>query len=175
MWVVLFGVMFIMLSCGPTLNNEVYGKNITSREEVFAKAQARYPQPQVENFPLRQALVKFTLREDMVNHPFYVYIFGDTGNVIGYYVAQTAPLNSCNFLSSTEKVEHWRNGGVSITQAPSLDGIYYGGTGATGACDEWFFFDVATDALIKIRGFKFYTTDQPLKVEAKPILVEAVK
>lgn len=143
---------------------------VRQREATLVQAEALFPAPVLANFPLRQALVKFTEREDLLNHPFYVYILGDQGNVIGYYVAQTTPVNSCTFLSSTERIY----GGASpvVLTAPSLDGIFYGGGGSAAGCDEWFFFDVATDALIKIRGVRFFAADQPLLLEAAPIAVE---
>lgn len=138
---------------------------VESRADAFNRAVSLYPDPKTQNFPLRKALVEFTQREDLLNHPWYVYILGMNGNTIGYYVAKAAPENSCNFLSSTEDVY---NNNVKM-QSPSYDGVYYGGS----LCDEWFFFDAATNALIKIRGVNFYTADQPLKIEAAPITVKA--
>lgn len=141
---------------------------VESRADAFNRATKLYPDPgkNMTNFPLRKALVEFTQREDMTNHPWYVYILGDNGNTIGYYVAKAAPENSCNFLSSTEDVYGSSNGNLKM-QSPSYDGVYYGGS----ACDEWFFFDATTNALIKIRGVKFYTADQPLKLDAAAIKV----
>ena len=61
-----------------------------------------------------------------------------------------------------------------VTDAPSLDGVYYGGTGATGACDSWFFFDAATNAMIETR-FKFTVSNQPLAIDVPRIIVQASK
>lgn len=151
----------------PSLNAQ-RDESVTARTQAFDRAERLYPLPLTQNFPLRQALVEFTEREDLINHPWYTYVLGDNGNIVGYYVTKTPPLNSCNFLSSTE------DQGVSgaVLTAPSLDGIYYGGGGSSSNCDEWFFFDLATNALIKIRGVHFYTADQPLRLEADPILVQ---
>ena len=171
---VAFAVMLLVLSaCAPggATGRENRRFAVTFREEVFSQARTLHPEPRPQNFPLRQALVKFTEREDLINHPWYVYILGMNGNVIGYYVAQTVPVNSCTFLSSTEELS---NEGAILT-APSLDGIFYGGAGSASGCDEWFFFDAETDALIKIRGVFFYVADQPLLLEAEPILVQQVK
>ncbi len=140
--------------------------DVEQRLDVFADAEIVSPTPHPVNFPLRTALVEYTLRQDLLNHPWYVYILGDNGNVIGYYVAQTAPVNSCTFLSSSQLVHSTRNGKV-VLDAPSLDGIYYG----EASCDSWFWFDGATDALIQIRGVKFFTSDVPLSLEAEPITV----
>lgn len=145
---------------------------VASRNEVFSVASSLYPDPKPENFPSRAALVEFTLRQDEVGKAWYVYLLGDNGNAIGYYVAKTRPINSCNFLSSTEAVDRNDSGTVVLT-APSLDGIYYGGAGGTAACSAFFFFDAATDALIEISGLKFFVTDQPLRLAADPIVVEA--
>ena len=115
-------------------------------------------------------------RQSLTRHPFYIYVLVENGNVVGYFVGQTAPQNACNFLSETTKIGTTPyNSNVYYRQAPSLDGVYYGGTGSSGACDEWFFFDATSDALIKIRGLNFFTADQPLKLEADPIEVRTAK
>lgn len=140
---------------------------VESRNAAFNAAKALYPDPHNVNFPMRKQLVEFDQREDMLNHPWYVYILGQNGNVIGYYVAKFAPENSCNFLSSTQDIFQTDHGTVPM-QSPSYDGVYYG----SSACDEWFFFDYSTNALIKIRGVEFFTADQPLRLEAQPIRVK---
>ena len=155
---------------GGASSSQQRKRSIQTRTDIFAAAEAKYPIPHPKNFPLREALVAFTEREDLLDHPWYVYIIADTGNILGYYVAKQVPVNSCTFLSSTENVRD-DDGGNLILTAPSLDGIYYGGGGASAGCDEWFFFDGATDALIKIRGVKFFVADQPLKLQAEPIEV----
>lgn len=149
-------------------------ESIETRAESFEKAEALYPPPVLQNFTQRSDLVKMSERKDLANHPWYVYILADTGNVIGYYVASVVPTNSCAFLSSSEDIHSGSNGKVVMT-APSLDGIYYGGGGSSSNCDEWFFFDAATDAMIKIRGVKFFVADQPLSLEADPIEVAAAE
>lgn len=159
--------VFLLLFAACSIGEKNRREATEFRENLFAQAQSLYPEPRAQNFPLRQALIKFTEREDLINHPWYVYILGYNGNVIGYYVAQTVPVNSCTFLSSTEIIDD----GAVVT-APSLDGIFYGGAGSAAGCDEWFFFDAETDAMIKIRGVFFYVADQPLRLEAEPILVK---
>lgn len=151
--------------------NEARTESIAQRNTQFARAQIVAPNPNPVNFPVRRALVEFTERQDLMGHTWYVYILADTGNVIGYYVAKARPVNSCTSLSSTEDVDYDSDGGNVLLTAPSLDGVYYSGSGASARCDAWFFFDAATDALIEIRGVDFYTTDQPLRLEAEPILV----
>lgn len=161
-------------SCdGSSTADQQRERSVDSRAQNFSKAEKVAPLPKSVNFPIRKALVAFTERQDMIDHPWYVYILADTGNMIGYYVAKTVPINACDFLSSTEDVRSPEDEGNVVLTAPSLDGVFYGGGGASAGCDAWFFFDSATNALVQIRGVNFYTADQPLRVEAKPIRVRA--
>ncbi len=161
------GALLYSTGCFDPPPQEVQrNKSIETRANTFARAERAVPVPHTENFPLRKTLAVMTERDDLLNHPWYVYILGMNGNVIGYYVSKTDPINACDFLSSTEdETDH------GILTAPSLDGIYYGGGGSASGCDAWVFQDEATGALIKIRGMNFYAADQPLKVSAQPIKV----
>lgn len=146
---------------------------IEERTQAFSRAEHAVPTPKPINFPLRKALAEFTERQDLTNHPWYVYLLGMNGNAVSYYVARTVPINACDFLSSTQDVHQYGDHGdaaLALT-APSLDGIYYGGSGSSSGCDSWFFFDSATNALVQIRGVNWYAADQPLRVDAKPIKV----
>lgn len=157
--------------CGGGGKQDAQRENsVAARASTFDRAEKAAPMPQSVNFPLRKALVEMTKRQDMIDHPWYVYILGDNGNQIGYYVAKTTPINACDFLGSTEDVYNSDNGNLVLT-APSLDGVFYGGGGASSGCDAWFFFDVSSDALITIRGVKFYVADAPLRLDAAPIKV----
>lgn len=163
--------MVVLVGCDESQEAKQRNASVSKRGQAFARAERKFPLPQTTNFPLREALVKMTEREDLPNHPWYVYLIADTGNTIGYYVAQHSPVNSCAFLSSTEDVETAYEGTIVLT-APSLDGIFYGGAGSSSNCDSWFFFDAATDAMVRIRGMDFYVSEAPLNLDAKAIKVE---
>lgn len=166
----LIAVALVAVGCEETEEEKLRASSVDKRTQTFQRAERKYPLPQTTNFPLREALVKMTEREDLPNHPWYVYLIADTGNTIGYYVAQHSPVNSCSFLSSTEDVETQHEGTIILT-APSLDGIFYGGGGSSSNCDSWFFFDAATDAMVRIRGMDFYVSEAPLNIDAKAIKV----
>lgn len=151
--------------------NKQRQSSVQFRTNTFARAQDKYPLPRTENFPLRQTLVEMTKREDKINHPWYVYVLGDNGNTIGYYVAKTTPINACDFLSSTESILWDDEGGNIKTTAPSLDGIFYGGGGSSSGCDVWVWLDYSSNALIKVRDVKFFTADAPLSLDVSPIEV----
>ena len=159
------GLFLIAASEGCNADEQkIYYDTIRTREQIFLRAQALYPIPIPSDFPLRKDLVEFTLREAK-SGPWYVYIQTDAGTYSAYYVAKNKPQNACNFLSDTKTMVN-----SILRDAPSLDGIYYGGTGASGACDSWFWFDAGTNALVETR-FKTTVSDQPLAIDVPQIKV----
>ena len=156
-------------SCADTSTQSKQRKeSVKQRADTFARAENKYPLPHTENFPLRKMLVEMTKREDLENHPWYVYHMGDQGNVIGYYVAKTVPINACDFLSSTEDV-HSSEYGKVVLHAPSIDGIYYG----ESACNTYVWQDYSTNAIVKVTlaSGTIVTVDKPLNIEAEAIKV----
>ena len=163
--------MVALAALGASCSSEqtkVYHANLNFREKLFLKAQALYPMPIPQDFPLRKDLVEFTHAQAGPG-PWYVYIQTDSGSYSSYYVARSKPQNACNFLSETKTIRN-----TVVVDAPSLDGIYYGGTGASGACDAWFWFDASTGALVESR-FKFTISNQPLAIEVPEIRVRIKK
>lgn len=162
--VAIMGVVIAALAACATERASIYSKTVQTREDIFRQAQALYPIPIPSDFPLRKDLVEFTNRQAQPG-PWYVYIQTDTGTYSAYYVAKNKPQNACNFLSDTKTSYN----GI-LRDAPSLDGVYYGGTGASGACDSWFWFDAGTNALVETR-FKTTVSDQPLAIDVPQIKV----
>lgn len=142
---------------------------VTARERNFDRAEAMWPAPtNLSNFPIRRALVEFTERQDLINHPWYIYIMGLDGSQIGYFVGQTYPINACNFLSSSERFVDTGNTEQVVT-APSYDGIFYGGGGSQAGCNSYFFFDVETNAMITFTADLWTASDQPLSFDTRVI------
>lgn len=148
-------------------------QSVNERADMMARAEALYPTPYTQNFPLRQLLVEYTKRQDMVNHPWYTYIFSDTGAITHYFVSTTLPVSTNAFLGSTEAVYDDSNGGNLVLTAPSLDGIYYGGAGSSSNQNGWIFIDAATGAMGVAYGQKILTFEAPLILQTEPILIQA--
>ena len=144
---------------------------ISQRWHNFERAEALHPAPLQQNFPLRALLVEYTQRQDLINHPWYAYILGENGNAVYYFVSTTLPVNVCAFLSSTEDVKIDSYGNLVLT-APSLDGIYYGGAGASASCNGWIVKDAATNAMGIIYGDKILMFDQPLILDTEPVRIQ---
>lgn len=172
----LAGVLVGGSSCGG--GNAKLGQqrqaSVEGRAEMMARAESLIPAPETENFPLRRVLVEYTRRQDLVNHPWYTYIMSDTGAITHYFVSTTLPVSTNAFLGSTEDVYRDDDGNVVLT-APSLDGIYYGGSGSTSSLNGWIFIDAATGAMGVAYGQKILTFDAPLILQTEPVLIQLAK
>ena len=167
--IVLVGLIAVVaVGCG----NQSYDGNrkeaIESREESFERAELLFPQPDMQNFPLREALVEFAIRQDRVGVVYYTYLVDMNGKPYGYFAGQTFPINACNFLSSSERIVY-ESTADPVVSAPSLDGMFYGGAGSAAACDMYFFFDSTTDALHVFKAQNFFVSDQPLNLDVPRI------
>ena len=146
---------------------------IQQRTQEFAKAQAQVPAPNVTNFPRRKTLADAVVRQSLPNHPWYVYVLGQNGNIVNYFVAKSVPVNDCDYLSATQNVvsagDNGNGGaaGLAVLDSPSLEGIYQSGSG----CNTLTFFDLTTDAEIQVSSLQTFVTDRPLKVQAQAIKV----
>lgn len=164
-----------LLVLGACVEDDTGKKNredaVEVRENTFDRAEKIHPVIPPSNFPIREALVEFTVRQDMINHPWYIYLLGMNGEPYGYYVGKTYPVSTCNFLSSSEVVHSSSNGKVVLT-APSLDGIFYGGGGSSAACESMFFFDVSSNAMITFSSPQWFASDVPLELDVPRINAE---
>jgi len=163
--------LFALVGCKPAESNSQEQAE-QEQENVIKSARAKIPTYQPSNFLTRQTVNKWMKRMDTPSKTFYVYLLGDNGNHIGYYVAQTRPISSCTLMTPPKRLERGAGGGGYsadfVMPAPSLDGVYGG-----GGCDSaFFFFDATTDAYVEIQGMDFFVSDQPLNVDAKPINIK---
>jgi hypothetical protein len=152
--------------------NEQRQESVNVRTESMAKAEAKYPTPTNVNFPIRNVLKEYTERQDLVNHPWYTYVFSDTGAITHYFVSTTLPVSTNAFLGATSTIVHTEDSSVPLVMdAPSLEGIYYGGSGSSSNQNGWIFIDANTGALGVIYNCKIMTFDAPLLLETEPQLI----
>lgn len=150
-----------------TLTNQRIASAET-RTQAMARAEALYPSPRMENFPVREVLVEYARRIDMVNHPWYGYLLNENGTIFAYFVSKTIPVSTNAFLSSTEST-YGSEGRVVLT-LPALEGIYYNGAGSNGS-GGWVFVDVVTNAMCVVYGVSLFFVDAPLILETEPMLI----
>jgi hypothetical protein len=167
---ILMALAFLCVGCEGDQAAQLRDSSVETRTETLARAEALFPTPINQNFPLRQLLVEYTERCDQVNHPWYTYIMSDTGAITHYFVSTTIPVSTNAFLGSTEDIYNSGDGNLIMT-APSLDGIYYGGGGSITGTNGWIFIDAATGAMGIAYGQKILTFDSPLLLETEPQLI----
>lgn len=146
-------------------------KGQAEQEDVMQRANNAVPTYKPRNFLAREAVQKWMQRMDVPDKTFYIYLLGDNGSHIGYYVGQTRPISSCTLMTPSQRMIRGDRGqydGDFIVNSPNLNGTYGGGN-----CEgHYFFFDAATDALVEVSGMDFFVSDQPLNVDADPIQVQ---
>lgn len=146
--------------------NEQRQQAIKLRANTYARAAAQIPNPIVTNFPRRQTLVDAVKRQSLPNHPWYVYILGQNGNIVNYFVAKSVPVNDCDYLAAAQQINDQYEGPV-VVDSPSMEGIYQSSSG----CNTLTFFDLSTGAEIQVSSTQSFVTDRPLRVEAEAIKV----
>lgn len=150
----------LLTGCIEESNRDVAEK---ANRAVVDKALNQHPVPTISHFLTREAVVKQVQRFDEPGKLFYVYLLGQNGQQIGYYVSNTRPISTCTLLTPPD-----RKDGTVVLSNPGL-----GGTWSGGPCNSVFFFDAATDAYIETGGLPFFVSDQPLSVQSEPITVKA--
>ena len=151
--------------------DQARAQNTAAQGDLMARATAAVPVPQITNFPSRQNLSKYMLRMDDPAKTWYVYVLGDNGAKLGFYVASSFPQSTCTFMTPLEETDwHWNSYGMSnaVTTAPGLAGVYH-----KGDCSSSFFFDAETDAMIILSGVNTWASDVPLDLDVPRIEVAA--
>jgi len=170
----LFAVLTTAASCGgsPDSGDVQRRESTNMRHRIFAKASVAIPAYETHNWPARDVLNEYTKRHDRLNHPYYIYILSPmTGQIIQYIVSSTLPVNECAFLSSTQDVDDRPDGDLILT-APSLDGVFYGGAGASASCDAEIIIDQESGAMLTVAGGMMITLDAPLELDLEPLKID---
>lgn len=141
------------------------------QEENMRNAIKNLPVPQVRQFTTRKTIVRWVEHANEPDQTHYVYVMLPGVGYVGYYVADSAPVNICTSL--TPPVREYSTAGQGsnpLGPAPALDGVYYGGAG----CDKWYFFDVNSGAKIEVGGqMAFFVSSQPLAIDTPRLEVKA--
>jgi len=146
-------------------------QNVAAQDDIISRATSAVPVPRVNNFLAREGLAEYMRRMDDPAKTWYIYVLGNSGAQLGYYVASSYPQSVCTFMTPPEEVRSrtWSNGGGFglTTTAPALDGIYYKG----GGCETVFFFDAESSAMIMLTGMSTWASDVPLDLDVPRISV----
>ncbi|ASV44539.1 hypothetical protein PBI_SCTP2_524 [Salicola phage SCTP-2] len=164
----IIAMALVVAGCNKDTTSE---KQEEVRDDVLTRANNAEPPYKPSNFLVRQYVNEYMKRLDNPNKTWYIYLLGDNGNHIGYYVARSHPVNICTFLTPPDKIEGMGDS-RRVRKAPALDGAYYGG----GACNKEYFFTASTDALMSVpTHMKKIVSDQPLEIDVEQIKVQIQK
>ncbi len=122
-----------------------------------------YPAAQLRDSLERRNLSERLLRENKPNRIQYVYLLGDTGTYIGYYVIKgKVSSNQSQMLPQDEEIDHGSYG-QAVVDGPGDDGSF--GEDAQGQ----FFF--TTEGTMVSTDMRYIVSDQPLDVNAPKLNV----
>ena len=153
-------------------DQECFRKAATAiRNSAFDRARKQVPVSNITNFPARRLLNEFTRRQSLGHHPWYVYQMGMNGNVIRYFVSKQFPVNTCDYLETTESI-NWNENGNVITHLPPFTGVYQSGN---DQCNTYVFQDQITDAMVTAPINTVNISERPIIFHERPVKVKVVK
>ena len=166
----------VALACATLLAGCIEEDSTTqgaiAQEDVMSRALADVPVPTVTQFTTRETVARWVETANNPDQTHYVYAMLPGVGYIGYYVADSAPVNICVSLTPPQRFYRAANTGErQLGAAPALDGVYYGGAG----CEMWYFFDATTGAKIEMGGqMAFFTTNLPLDIDVPRLSIMKV-
>jgi len=158
----------LLTGCKVESSSSTQEQGSREQESIMKRATNKIPTYTPSNFLTRDAVNEWMKRMDVPGKTFYIYLLGDNGTHIGYYVGKTRPVSVCTLMTPPQRLVRGDLGqynGDFTMPAPSLDGVYGGGE----CSNNYFFFEASTDAYVEINGMDYFVSDQPLSVEAEPI------
>lgn len=163
-----FGLIMSLAGCpGP----DSTAKGVATQETNMERAIAEVPVPEITQFTTRETVARWIETANNPDQTHYVYVMLPGVGYMGYYVADSAPVNICTAMTPTQRPYSPNNSSWGLVSAPALDGVYYGG----GSCGLWYFFDAETGAKIEVGGqMAFFTTNMPLAVDVPELRVQYV-
>ena len=144
------------------------GKGVAIQETTMVRAMQAVPVPTVQQFTTRKSIARWIEYANAPDQTRYVYVMLTGVGYLGYYVADSAPVNICTSMTPPQRIIDRHHGDVVVT-APALDGVYYG----AGQCNMWYLFDKTTGAQIEVggSGLSFFTSTVPLNIKAPKLEV----
>lgn len=163
----------VLLLTGCEIPESSTASGTKIQEENMRNAIKSLPVPQVRNFTTRKTIVRWVEEANKPDQTHYVYILLPGVGHVGYYVADSAPVNICTSLTPPMREYSVSGQGSNpLGPAPALDGVYYGGAG----CDKWYFFDVTTGAKLEVGGqLAFFVSSLPLALDVPRLQVKVAE
>lgn len=163
--------LLVVGACKPEASSQQ--QEAQKQEQVIKNALNSLPAPSINQYPTRKTVIRWLEHANNPDQTHYVYVMLPGVGYLGYYVADSAPVNICTSLTSPVR-EYDVGGGAGphpIGPAPALDGVYYAGA----SCDKWYFFDKSTNAKLEVGGnMAFFVSSQPLVLDVPELRVKKI-
>lgn len=151
---------------GPQSDAQAKGQEVTEQAFGQQSAAVPYPADELTDSLERRNLVERLRRTNNPNAIGYVYLLGDTGTYLGYYVIK-GKVSSTQSQLTTDQLQVWtcRSSGCesNVVNAPGDDGSY-------GANEPGIFF-FTTEGVMVTTDMRYVVTDAPLNVNAPKLNV----
>lgn len=158
---------FVMMGaseCDPDAGDKAHKKEEAAQGNNYSSLQEKQPASSMSYSPTREGLNKWMKTWEEPNKISYVYLIASNGQKVGYYVFDGLPVSYCASLTPPDEISRYGAEGSAVTQAPSMDGVYYSGS----QCSQYFGYDATTGTYIEFSigsGLNFLVTDQPLPLD----------
>jgi hypothetical protein len=156
---------FVLASCD--IAPDSYQKNTEAREKTMQNVTAAVPAPVLITAQERKMVAKRATRFDVENKLGYVYIFTDTGGIIGYYTILGKVASLRSYLTPVEQVLYPSSEGRITVEAPDIDGTY-------GENVDGVFFFTDNDIYVEWNG-KYLYSEEPVPIQVPKLNVKTVK
>ena len=129
-------------------------------EQAFKQQAAAvpYPKAQLTDSLERRNIRERLLRTNKPNQISYVYLLGDTGTYIGYYVIKGKVSSTQSQMTTDQLVEDCGSACAVAVPAPGDDGSY-------GANEDGIFFFTVEGVMVET-DMRYVVSDAPLNVNA---------
>lgn len=160
----LVAVLVALTGCETDGSPEAQAQERERQQNSYERLTAAEPAHEMQH-PVTRRTVNFWI--DTWDEPgklSYVYLQSANGDLLGYYILEGLPVSYCVSLTPNYRIETHGSGTITrhMVPAPSVDGVYYGGS---GSCDTYYGKDASTGAYIEYTaglGINVLLYDQPL-------------
>jgi hypothetical protein len=170
---VVVGIAVFVSGCDFSKETDSYTQDAEKVEETQQKVQEAVPIPKIQNSAERKNIADRAMLFDDVNKNTYIYLI-NYGKVMAFYTVRGKVSSLNSYLSPVDKLVKssgetctWENTNCYVVGAPDIDGAY--GENADGI-----FFFTTEGAYVEWKG-DYMVSDQPLKLQQQPELIQEVK
>lgn len=145
------------------------------RDSSYAQLAKGQPAHGMKYSPTRDSINFWIDTWDEPGKLSYVYLQASNGELLGYYILKGLPVSYCASLTPTYQFVGTPEDGSSVKDqqvpAPSVDGVYYGNSGAL--CGTYYGRDASTNSYIEYtvgQGQNVLLYERPLpRPDVKPL------